>query len=331
MRTGGFAIALLLAGAWCAQAQPDAFGYQASNQVAYSYLNIAGTGTAVLAGTDDGNATVNIGFPFRFYGTSYSSVCVSTNGLLSFGGCPAGDMTNLDLTSQAPAGDKPLIAPFWDDLTFSFPGAGAIVYQTMGTAGSRQFIVQWNNVYGLNAPAAMNFQVVLKEKGNVILFQYQGVEAGSSGVSRGASATVGIRDTSGQTTKNRLQWSCNSPVLRNSTAIQFTPPAGPTDVSAKVKVTTSAFVLNRTTQVYSGTVTITATATVAYPLTIVLTQLTPGVTAVKPTGLTEGPYYTVPPGSGSLTAGKSATVAVQFSNPSNARIGFVVKTYSGPF
>jgi hypothetical protein len=125
-------------------------------------------------------------------------------------------------------------------------------------------------------------------------------------------------------------------VLSNQLAIRFTPPAAaaPVDVSSSVRVTTSAFVYNRLKKTYSGSITIanTGTAPLARPLTIVLTNLTPGVTALNATGQAagQGPYYLMP-GSNALEPGQSATVGVEFSNPANARIDFVVKTDSGPF
>ncbi len=314
----------------------DAYGYTATSAVPFSYLNIAATGAATLANSDDATATIALPFGFRFYGTTYTSLCVSTNGLIAFGGCVANDFTNLDLTAQSPPGNLPLIAPFWMDLTFAVPGAGSVVYQTLGTAGLRQFVVQWNNALGLNMPGTLNFQVVLSEGSNNILFQYLSVETGSQQVSKGASATVGIRGVSGQANGYRLQWSYRAPVLSNRLAIRFTAPAGaaPVEVSASVKVTTSAFVYYRTTQTYRGTITVanTSKSPIKLPLSVVLTKLTPGVTALNAAGTLpgQGPYYIVP-GTTSLASGKSVQVAVEFKNPSNAKIAFVAKTYSGAF
>ena len=39
-------------------------------------------------GTDDGGATMPIGFTFSFLGTDFTAVTVSTNGLLTFGNSP---------------------------------------------------------------------------------------------------------------------------------------------------------------------------------------------------------------------------------------------------
>jgi hypothetical protein len=196
--------------------------------------------------------------------------------------------------------------------------------------------MQWNNVRALNGSDSLNFEVALKEGTNAIWFQYNKVGSGDPGVNLGAGATVGIAAANALSNKFRLQWSRNAPVIKDSTAILFTPPvaAGPVDVSASVQSSTSAFVLNRATQTYNGTITIMNIGTTALsrPLTIVLTGLSAGVTAIGPTGTLagQGPYYLVP-GTGDLAPGKSATVAVQFSNPGNLKIGFVVKTYSGSF
>jgi hypothetical protein len=102
------------------------------------------------------------------------------------------------------------------------------------------------------------------------------------------------------------------------------------DVSADVKITTTAFTYNRRTQIFSGAVTVanTSTTTLNGPLSVVLTGLTAGVTALNATGSTvSGPYYTfdVLP----LPPGQSASFGVEFTDPSNARIGFTPKTYSG--
>jgi hypothetical protein len=106
------------------------------------------------------------------------------------------------------------------------------------------------------------------------------------------------------------------------------------DVTTGVKVVSSALVYNRLTQVYSGTITITNTGTVplARPLNVVLAGISTGATATGTNGtLTgQGPYYTLP-GTTPLGPGQAATVNIQFTNPSNARISYTVKVYSGNF
>lgn len=204
---------------------PDSFGYVATDNTPYSFVNISSTGVAVLAGADDDKAVLNIGFPFSFYGTQYSIVCASTNGLLALGGCIA-DFANQDFTASKPPGDLPVIAPLWFDLTFSANGAGAIYYQTLGQPGDRRFVIQWQNAYPLNGTEGITFQTILYETSGKILFQYLDIDAGAgSPASFGRGATVGIRDTNGQANGRRLQWSHRMPALSNGLAIQFLPDA----------------------------------------------------------------------------------------------------------
>ena len=64
---------------------PDASGFTANNSTAFAFEEISGTGTRVLPNTDDGFVSVPIGFTFNFYGTGYSSLFASSNGLITFG------------------------------------------------------------------------------------------------------------------------------------------------------------------------------------------------------------------------------------------------------
>ena len=71
------ALGMLAASGLCrADTPPDAFGYYATSNTTFSFVNVAGTGMRVMSNADDDAATVNIGFPFRFYGTIYTSVCM---------------------------------------------------------------------------------------------------------------------------------------------------------------------------------------------------------------------------------------------------------------
>lgn len=314
---------------------PDGYGYTATNLNTYSFQNISGTGARILAGSDDGVATLALPFSFQFYGTTYTSLCVSVNGLISFGGCNP-SFNNVDLTIAAPTGDLPTIAPFWVDLTFNKSGADALYYQTAGTAPNRQFIVQWNNAYAQSGSSGITFEVVLSESDNSVLMQYQNVIGGAAIVDSGNGATVGIRTTGGNGNGKVLQWSFKAPVLQNRTSIRFAPPAssgGATDVTSAFRVVSSGLLYNKTTLLYTGTVTLTnaTNAAVLKPLEVVFTGLTSGVSLTSKSGTTaNGPYQTVA-GPGSVAAGQSVTLNVAFSNPTGVRIGYKLFIYSGGF
>jgi len=91
-----------------------------------------------------------------------------------------------------------------------------------------------------------------------------------------------------------------------------------------IATTASGLVYSRVTQTYSGTVTIknTGGSAVAGPFQILFTGLPAGVTLVNATGLTSGTPYLTVPGLSSLSPGQSATVSVQFKDPSNVTIKF---------
>jgi hypothetical protein len=198
---------------------PDNFGYRATDEIPFAFQDISITGTRVLANIDDGTVSVNVGFGLTFYGANYTSAWISSNGLISFGSANP-IRVNTDLTKSLPL-NFPTVAVLWDDWSTFAAGADAVYYQTTGVPGNRKFIVQWNVVYhAFVSPSTVVFQAIFFEGSHEILFQYQDVETGDS-FRNGSSATVAIRNTSGHTNGNNLQWSFNSPVIRNSEAILF--------------------------------------------------------------------------------------------------------------
>lgn len=104
------------------------------------------------------------------------------------------------------------------------------------------------------------------------------------------------------------------------------------NVSAQVRVKQTGFALNRVTGIWAATMTLTNTSGAAIngPIQVVLTQLTPGVTMVNSSGMQGvSPFITV--AAGPLAPGASASVSIQFTNPSNGLINFTPLTYSGTF
>jgi hypothetical protein len=226
-------VAVAAVAASAATKGPDAGGYTATDGTVYSLVDIAGEGGAasLLSGIDDGVAPLTLPFPFRFYGEPYTVVCASANGALYFVGAAAAcggfsDFANADLTTTAPPNDAPAIMPFWSDLTFQAPGAGAVYYKAVGSAGSRRFVVQWNDAYPQGSPNPVTFQIVLYEGSNRILFQYRTIGLGeANAATNGGRATVGIRNAGSVASKQLLEWSFSAPVLSDQSALLFTPAA----------------------------------------------------------------------------------------------------------
>lgn len=115
-----------------------------------------------------------------------------------------------------------------------------------------------------------------------------------------------------------------------SDALPFTV-ANATDVSAQVVTSSTALVLNRTTQAFNGYITIVnrGAAALAGPLQLQLADLPAGVTLVNASGTHAGqPYVTLAAG---LAPGASVTVPLSFADPSHVAVHYVPLVYSGNF
>ncbi len=186
----------------------------------YAFQDIAGNNPPLTySNNDDGVVHVTMPFAFTLYGRSSDQLTVSMNGAIKFGSHIASiNAFNTNL-SVAP---EYFIAPFWDDIDNS-PGIGGGVYtDVVGIAPNRQFIIQWQDIPHYNNTGACTFQIIFNETSNDLIFQYEDVDFNEPNFDWGASATIGIRGTSG----TGLQYLYNNAVLTNSTAIRFKPFAG---------------------------------------------------------------------------------------------------------
>lgn len=214
-------MALALATAANAETRgPDSFGYVATDQVTYTFNDITGTGAKVLTNVDDSYVQVSLGMNFDFYGQTYDTAFLSSNGVIMFGG-PNTGYTNYDLTASQFSGG-PAIFTYWDDLVTpdSDPMRG-VYYETIGTTpGSRKFVVQQiANSYSIGG-SSINFQTVLDEATGDILMRYTQTTFGNAGFDHGASATVGIQGIQSQ--GQFVQWSHNQAILQDNQSICFT-------------------------------------------------------------------------------------------------------------
>src|SRR5262249_7864938 len=121
------------------------------------------TGFSTLSG-DDSTVDVTLPFSFTIEGTGYTTVALSTNGWLEFGGNTSGnsDPTNDCLPTSAHT--HPFLAAYWDDLR---PFGTNVRYGTVGTSPNRVFIV---DVEADVVPSLqdVHYQVQLHEKSNLI-------------------------------------------------------------------------------------------------------------------------------------------------------------------
>jgi hypothetical protein len=176
-----------------------------TSAVTYNYVSTAcsplsNVGTDAFATTCDDCVTgqINIGFPFNFFGNTYTTAVVQSNGILGFG--PTFNFTGFS-SFAIPAAGTPnnYIAGVFADIDIRF--GGTIKYQTIGTAPNRQFVVSYNNVVPYNAgtgagTGTASFQIVLNETGSfqIIIKQFS---ANWNASSSGALATSGAENISG--------------------------------------------------------------------------------------------------------------------------------------
>ena len=154
-----------------------------------AYVGISGGTTAIAASNDDGEATVPIGFTFKFNGTDYTQVTVGVNGAISF--TETQISYSNDLASNS-SGHKNMIAPLWDDLYLRSGDNGVILYKTIGVAPLRKFIVEWKDASWFGSGQKVTFSLTLNESYNSIEFRY-----GTTTSTETRSASIGINDGSG--------------------------------------------------------------------------------------------------------------------------------------
>jgi hypothetical protein len=197
-------------------ARRDGFGYTcgletAAFEEAETILPITG---------DDVAGTVDLPFPFTFYGQTYTRAHVCTNGFVEFAGpvatsCPGGNAAIP--TTGRPNGE---IASFWDD-TF-VDAEASIRADVRGTAPDRRLVIEYRNLHFFNDTARrVDFNVVLFENGE-ILTQYRNIA--NDGRERGNSATLGIESHTGT---DALRFALNQEVLDTQpavTSIRYRPP-----------------------------------------------------------------------------------------------------------
>jgi hypothetical protein len=166
----------------CMVTSPSSSGY---NLIAVPYAPVALT-TVVAGPVGVSNSVVTLPFSFNYYGNSYSTVNISTQGYISFG-ASSSSTTPITLPSAvAPSG---IVALFWHNLNAS---SGSIGYSTVGAAPNRKFVVRFNAVNDYTGAGVNSGQIVLYETSNVIDMYI------SKANTAGAYASVcGIQNTTG--------------------------------------------------------------------------------------------------------------------------------------
>ena len=200
----------------------EAFLNYVCEDVSMSWVDVTPGTRLNSAGGDDSFSTLNIGFPVTYFGQTYTTAYVSSNGFLALGSnAGAADFSNDPVPStEAPNG---VIAPLWDDLN---PSAGGAVYAGVtGTAPNRTLHIEWHQVphFTFGPSGAVTFELSLKENGDV-RFQYLDTDFSDSRWNAGASATAGLENAGGVIGR---EVSFNQPLLTSGRAVSCAYGAPP--------------------------------------------------------------------------------------------------------
>ncbi len=197
----------------------DAFGYTCGLEAA-AFEEAA---TVVPISGDDVAGTIDLPFPFRFYGFPYTRAHVCTNGFIEFVG-PA--TTNCSVANAAiPTTGRPngAIYSFWDD-TF-VDSQASIRTELKGASPNRRFVIEFRNLHFFqDTSRRVDFNIVLHENGEIVT-QYRNLA--DDGRETGNQATIGIENHTGQ---DALRVSFDQSVLAPApavTSIRYRPPPLP--------------------------------------------------------------------------------------------------------
>jgi len=184
---------------------PDAYGYYAyaSNDSfydqtpVYDWFELEGMGTQInILGLGDYTKTVSLPFAFKYYGTNYNQIRISTDGWIAMG---SGTQT-APVNAPLPHNDNVagMSAVFWDDLHCVPFYPGDIFYYNDNA--NHRFIIEWDSISHndtLVEPKREVFQVILLDPAHYptatgdgeMIFQYKKLVATES-------VTVGIENNS---------------------------------------------------------------------------------------------------------------------------------------
>ena len=140
------------------------------------------SGFPTLTGNDN-VIPVSMPFSVTLDGASYSTIAISTNGWIEFGGNTSGnsDPTNDCLPTSAHT--NPFLAAYWDDLN---PFGTTVRYGSVGASPNRVYIVDFEEDLNAGSEGSDDFrmQVQIHERSNLINVRYWDKQSGAHRLGR---------------------------------------------------------------------------------------------------------------------------------------------------
>lgn len=118
---------------------------------------------------DDGRwDNITLPFTFRYYGTTFNSLNISTNGWIGLGSSNT-TATGYGVALPNAAAPNNVIHAITCDLTFAgVTNAAVLQYFEVGTSPNKKFVIDYSNIKFFSGTATANVQVILYETTNVI-------------------------------------------------------------------------------------------------------------------------------------------------------------------
>jgi len=177
-----------------------------ANGPSFSWMDIGGLGTPVTMSDDSYHGPFAIGFPFTFFGKTYSQFYLSSNGWMSFVAPSSAVYNNVCLPdATAPAA---MLALFWDDLN---PTLGGDVYYL---SGSDTLVVSYVGLMRFGDGGPYTFQAILRADGSVLL-QYLRMQG-----TRQNEATIGAQNETGT---RAVSIACNQYYVHDELGVLMKP------------------------------------------------------------------------------------------------------------
>ena len=245
---------------------PDAYGYYAYDDTdtgydeapTYSWVDIVAVGSDVGVDSQDGSRTVDLPFPFTYYGLTFDRATICTNGWMAMGHTYLVNYRNWHLPSAG--GPANMLCPFWDNL---YESGGGHLYHWFD-ADNHRYVVAWDNVRNDYSGSVESFEVILYDPAyyptatgdGEIVFQYETVNNNDH---QQMYSTVGIQDEMHTTGINFNYFNrrpSTAAALSSGLAIKFTT-GGPGAADAHAGDPTAPLCLqllpNRPNPVQNGT------------------------------------------------------------------------------
>jgi hypothetical protein len=174
------------------------------------------------APNDDCVAPVALPFAYSFYGQTFTTANVSTNGVLQFSSA-SNDYGQFQICLPLGQFSNAIFA-HWTDLQMNGAGEGIFTSVT-GEPGSRVFNIEWRASYDFQPPGTIDFEIRLFENQQRFDIVYGNVGGSGTSIPGGITSvpTVGVqRDAGSQYTAFSSSCGTAGGGLRNGLALTFT-------------------------------------------------------------------------------------------------------------